>query len=157
MPSEQELFDRILNILKFKPKGMTITEISHVTNIHRNSIAKYLQVLLASGKLDVQLIGNAKVYTTSRRLPITSMLQCAPDLIILLNEERKIIQVNDKYVDFFNLDEKDILNKNIYELDLPIISDKSLFPLITSSIEEGEICSQEIAYPYNNDNYYFFY
>lgn len=156
MPGEQELLDRILNILKFKPKGMTITEISHVTSIHRNSIAKYLQVLLASGKVDVQLVGNAKVYTTSRRLPITSMLQCSTDLIILLNEERKIIQVNDKYLEFFGLDGKDLLNRNIYETNIPVISEESLFPLINGSIEDGERQSKEITYRYNNCSYYFF-
>lgn len=156
MPSEQEVLDRILNILKFKSKGMTITEISHVTNIHRNSIAKYLQVLLASGKVDVQLIGNAKVYTTSRRLPINSMLHCSPDLIILLNRERKIIQVNDKYLQYFDLDEKDILNKTIYDLKIPVISEEILFPLIDNSIENGERDNKEITYTYNNKNYYFF-
>ena len=87
MPGDQELLDRILNILKFKSKGMTITEIAHQTSIHRNSIAKYLQVLLASGKVDEHLVGNAKVYTISRRLPINKILHCSPDLILLLNEE----------------------------------------------------------------------
>jgi len=156
MPGEQELLDRILNILKFKSKGMTITEISHVTNIHRNSIAKYLQVLLASGKVDVKLVGNAKVYTISCRLPITSMLQCSTDLIVLLNEERKIIQVNDRYLTFFNLKREDVLNRNFYELNIPIINEESLFPFINSSIEDGEICREEITYPYNNSIYHFY-
>ncbi|WP_165077235.1 PAS domain S-box protein [Methanogenium sp. MK-MG] len=156
MPSEQELLDRILNILKFKSKGMTITEISHVTNIHRNSIAKYLQVLLASGKVDVQLIGNAKVYTLSRRLPINSMLHCSPDLIVLLNQDRRIIQVNDKYLKYFNLDENDILNREINNPEIPVISDEAIFPLIDRSIENGEICSKEITYAYDGKRYYFF-
>ena len=156
MPSEQELLDRILNILKFKSKGMTITEIAHVTNIHRNSIAKYLQILLASGKVDVQLIGNAKVYTLSRRLPINSVIHCSPDLIILLNQERRIIQVNDKYLDYFDLDEKDILNREINTLNIPIISEETIYPLIDISIEKGEVCSKEITYSYNGNNYYFF-
>jgi|GEM_PF-6571183 len=156
MPGEQELLDRILNILKFKSKGMTITEISHVTSIHRNSIAKYLQVLLASGKVDVQLIGNAKVYTISRRLPITSMLECSPDLVILLNQERRIIQVNDKYLQYFGLDDKEILNKDIYDLKIPIISDDTYFSLIDSSIENGEKHCTEITYTYDSTDYYFF-
>ena len=156
MPGEQELLDRILNILKFKSKGMTITEISHVTNIHRNSIAKYLQVLLASGKVDVKLVGNAKVYTISSRLPITSMLQCSTDLIILLNEERKIIEANDRYLTFFHLKREDVLNRSIFELNIPIITEESLSPFITSSIEDGEICRKEITYPYNNLMHHFF-
>jgi PAS domain S-box-containing protein len=156
MPSEQELLDRILNILKFKSKGMTITEISHVTNIHRNSIAKYLQVLLASGKVDVQLIGNAKVYTLSRRLPINSMLHCSPDLIVLLNQDRRIIQVNDKYLKYFNLDENDILNREINNPAIPVISDEIILPLIDRSIENGEVCSKETTYAYDGKLYYFF-
>ncbi|WFN35108.1 PAS domain S-box protein [Methanogenium sp. S4BF] len=155
MPSEQELLDRILNILKFKSKGMTITEISHVTNIHRNSIAKYLQVLLASGKVDVQLIGNAKVYTLSRRLPINSMLHCSPDLIVLLNHDRKIIQVNDKYLKYFDLDEKNVLNKEIPNPAIPVISEENLLPLIDNSIENGEKSCREIMYTHRDTSYYF--
>ncbi len=156
MPGEQELLDRILNILKFRPKGMTITEISHVTNIHRNSIAKYLQILLASGKADVQLIGNAKIYTHSHRLPINSMLHCYPDLIILINQDREVIQVNDKYLKYFNLNEKDIINKEINNLNIPIISEETLFPLIDHSIEKGTICSKEITYIHGDERYSFF-
>jgi len=156
MPGEQELLDKILNILKFKSKGMTITEISHSTNIHRNSIAKYLQVLLASGKVDEHLIGNAKVYTISRRLPVSKMLQCSPDLIILLNQDRKIIQVNDKYLQYFSLDENAILNKVINDLEIPIISDTELGSLIDDSFENGEKFCKEIIYTYDNTTYNFF-
>ncbi|WP_319642278.1 PAS domain S-box protein [Methanovulcanius yangii] len=156
MPGEQELLDKILNILKFKAKGMTITEISHSTNIHRNSIAKYLQVLLASGKVDEHLIGNAKVYTISRRLPISKMLQFSPDLILLLNQGGKIIQVNDKYLQYFNLKEQDILNKFIDELTIPIISDTELVPLIEACIENGEKTCKEITYTYDETTYNFF-
>ncbi len=155
MPSDQELLDRILNILRFKSKGMTITEISHVTNIHRNSIAKYLQILLASGKVDVQLIGNAKVYTTSRRLPINSMLHCSPDLIVLLNQDHKIIQVNDKYLKYFGLDENDVVNKDVSDRKIPVISQENLFPLIEKSIESGERTCTEILYAHEDKNCHF--
>ncbi len=156
MPGEQELLDKILNILKFKSKGMTITEISHNTNIHRNSIAKYLQVLLASGKVDEHLIGNAKVYTVSRRLPVSKMLQCSPDLIILLNQDRKIIQVNNKYLQYFNLEEKEILSKGIDDLTIPLIGDTELVSLIDGSLENGEKFCKEITYTYDNTAYNFF-
>lgn len=155
MPSDQELLDRILNILRFKTKGMTITEISHVTNIHRNSIAKYLQVLLASGKVDVQLIGNAKVYTTSRRLPINSMLHCSPDLIILLNKDHRIIQVNDKFLKFFDLEEKNVVNKEVTDRAIPVISQENLLPLIDNSIESGERACKEIMYTHQGKSCYF--
>ena len=155
MPSDQELLDRILNILRSKPKGMTITEISHVTNIHRNSIAKYLQVLLASGKADVELIGNAKVYTNSRRLPISSMLHCSPDLILLLNKDRKIIQVNDKYLKYFDLDENNVLNKEATDRSIPVISQEDLLPLIEKSLESGERSCKELLFTHQDKSCYF--
>lgn len=156
MSAEQEPLDRILNVLKFKSKGMTITEISHVTNTHRNSIAKYLQILLAMGKVDLQIIGNAKVYSLSHRVPVSSILHYSPDLIILLNQDRKIVQVNDTYLKCFQINEKDILNKNIYDHKFPIISEDNLLPLINDSFENGEITGKKITYTNDPKPYYFF-
>ncbi|WAI00963.1 PAS domain-containing protein [Methanogenium organophilum] len=156
MPGEQEMLDRIQNVLKFKSRGMTITEISHVTSTHRNSIAKYLQILLALGKVDLRVIGNAKVYTLSHRIPVSSLLNCSPDLIVLLNQERKIVQANDSYLKFFHYNANDVLNQEIYEKTFPIISDKSLIPFIDNSFEKGDIDSIKMNLTHDNKKYDFF-
>lgn len=64
--------------------------------------------------------------------------------------------VPDKYLQYFDLDEKDIINRTIYDLKIPVISEEILFPLIDNSIENGERETKEITYTYNNKNYYFF-
>ncbi|WP_317137490.1 PAS domain S-box protein [Methanochimaera problematica] len=138
--------EKILNIVRFKSKGMTITELSRHTNIHRNSIAKYLQILLASGKVDVQLVGNAKVYTISKRVPMSSMLSFTSDFVVLINKEGNILDVNDRYLDYFNLKKEDLLNQLWSDLDLPIIKHPEVKPLVIAGLEDGEKSGYEIIF-----------
>lgn len=51
---EQEKIARIKNLLKFKPKGMSISDISHSLKMNRNSVAKYLDLLLISGQVEMR-------------------------------------------------------------------------------------------------------
>ncbi|MBN1194300.1 MAG: PAS domain S-box protein [Methanomicrobiaceae archaeon] len=132
MQGDEETIARILNSLKFRPKGMTITDISRQLNINRNSIAKYLQILLISGQVGVQVLGNAKVYTISDRIPISSMLSCSSDFIVVLDEDARIIHVNGGYLDFTGRESSDLINRKVTEADLPLLSD----PGITEMIEE---------------------
>ncbi|NYT05554.1 MAG: PAS domain S-box protein [Methanomicrobiales archaeon] len=111
MQGDEETVARILNSLKFRPKGMTITDISRQLNINRNSIAKYLQILLISGQVEVQALGNAKVYTVSDRIPISSMLSCSSDFIVVLDDAGCIMHVNEGYLDFTGKKKADLIGE----------------------------------------------
>jgi len=60
---------RIREVLREQPLGMNIKEIAGAVGLSRNSAAKYLDVLAATGHLEVRQIGNAKLYYLSRRVP----------------------------------------------------------------------------------------
>lgn len=49
MPPEQEITGRILRTLRFRPKGMTITEIARALGMNRNSVSKHLEVMQVAG------------------------------------------------------------------------------------------------------------
>ncbi|HPA07350.1 MAG TPA: histidine kinase, partial [Methanoregulaceae archaeon] len=80
---DQEKITRIKKLLKARPKGLTISDISHNLKINRNSVAKYLEILLITGQVEMRMYGNAKVYYLSHRVPISSMLKFANELILV--------------------------------------------------------------------------
>ncbi|EHQ34303.1 PAS domain S-box protein [Methanoplanus limicola] len=156
MPSEEETLEKILKIIRFKSKGMTITELSRQTGIHRNSIAKYLQILLASGKVDIQLIGNAKIYTIAKRVPISSMMDCTTDLILIINKEKKIVNVNTNFLDFFGHKKDELFLEKYDRIENPILENKEITELISKGIEDGEKAALEIILEYKSREYDFY-
>ena len=62
MDLDKEKMQKIRNLLKSHPKGLSISEISSRLNMNRNSVAKYLELLSISGKVEMQEFGSSKVY-----------------------------------------------------------------------------------------------
>ena len=154
--SEQEILERILRIIRFKSKGMTITDLSRQTGIHRNSIAKYLQILLASGKVDIQLIGNAKIYTSAKRIPIASMMNCTTDLLLIINKEKKVVNVNSNFLEFFSLEKEDLFLEKYNRIRNPILDNQVIKEFIPKGIEDGEKAALEIILEYKGTEYDFY-
>ena len=57
MESYQEELSEIKKILKQNPKGMTVTDIAREMKLNRNSVAKYLDILLISGQAEMVTFG----------------------------------------------------------------------------------------------------
>ncbi len=74
---------------------MTISDLATQMDMNRNLVAKYLDMLLISGQVEMQVVGAAKVYFLSHRVPISSMLEFSSDMVIVLDSEQKIVQVNE--------------------------------------------------------------
>ena len=91
--SQNEIFDsgvfdrdkitRIKTLLKFNPKGLTITEISQKLKLSRISASKYLDILLISGQVEMKMYGVAKAFFLSSRVPISAMLSFSSDFILI--------------------------------------------------------------------------
>ena len=90
---DQEKVDRIKKILKGHSRGITITDLATKMEMNRNLIAKYLDILLISGQVDMQVIGASKVYFLTHRVPISSILEYSTDMLIIFDQEKNIIQV----------------------------------------------------------------
>ncbi|MDD1719007.1 MAG: PAS domain S-box protein, partial [Methanoregulaceae archaeon] len=93
---DQEKVDRIKRILKWHPRGITISDLSSEMKMNRNLVAKYLDMLLISGQVEVQAFGAAKVYFLSRRVPISALLEFSSDLVIVVDSDNRILQVNER-------------------------------------------------------------
>ena len=99
IPTKQNLTS-IKEVLKKNPHGLSITDISRELNLNRNSVAKYVNMLRVSGDAEMRSFAAAKVYFLSDRVPISTMLDYASDMIIVLNSELQVLQANDNFLTF---------------------------------------------------------
>jgi len=135
---DQEKITRIKRLLKSRPKGLTISDISQILKLNRNSVAKYLEILLITGQVEMRLYGNAKVYTLSQRVPISSMLKFATELILILDSDQKIIDVNDNFLALFSIQKDSLLGNDIRSAGIPGISESIPAEILADSGRAGE-------------------
>ena len=128
----------IKDLLKKNPEGMSVTDISKALNKNKNTIGRYLDILLISGRVDMRTYGKAKVFTLSQRLPLSAMLSYSKELIMVLDNESRIIDVNDNFLALLNLSRKDTLGKNITYLSPPDVDVHELLETLTTGFEEKE-------------------
>ena len=150
---DQEKITRIKRLLKSRPKGLTISDISTALKINRNSVAKYLEILLITGHVEVKVFGNAKVYYLSSRVPISSMLRFASELILVLDYEGKITEVNDNFLNFFEQKREDLVGNGIESLDFQPFCEFSPETLVQRAHAQGEV-SSEVRFCHRDEEKY---
>lgn len=127
---DQEKINRIRQVLKWHPRGMTISDIKTQVKMNRNLVAKYLDMLLISGHVEMQIIGAAKVYYIARTIPVSAILEFSSDLVVMIDRDRKILNVNDPVLHLFNEKKEDMIGRRIDEIrdpfirELPVKSDR---------------------------------
>ena len=152
-PYDREL-TRIKNFLKGSSKGYTVTEISRAIDINRNSVAKYLDVLCISGAVELKVIGSAKIYSLTKRIPVSSILSLSSDYIFVLDEDFIVGYVNEKVLNFEKKTSEDIMGKTIERAGLHLLS----FPDINKVLEDcthGSDILKEIEVTNNGKPRYF--
>jgi PAS domain S-box-containing protein len=145
---DQDKIARIKNLLKFKPKGMSISDISHNLKMNRNSVAKYLDLLLVSGQVEVQSYGTAKVFTLSHRVPLSAMLSFSSELVLILDNDLRIIQVNDNFLNAFNLKRDSLVGYTVPDIPLTFLQELPVKEVVEDVEEKKEIL-KEIQYDRN--------
>ena len=130
MQEEHDLPNRILRALRFRPKGMTITEVAKQLGVTRNSVSKHLEILQIAGKVDVRQIGNAKLFSLAQRVPISAFLCFTKNLILILDNEQRIVQVNDQCQRALKRSKDDLIGLTLAEAALPVVSSPEAIAVI---------------------------
>jgi len=120
MDMERDALANIKEVLKTNPRGMNVLEVANAIGMNRQSVAKYLEMLVVSGHVDVKYFGSSKVYYLSQRLPISSILSLSSDFIIILDKDLRIVNVNDKFLEFYRIKREDLIYQNAENLSFPI-------------------------------------
>ncbi len=124
----------IKEVLKEGPRGMTVTEISKSVKMNRHSVAKYLEVLVAAGHVDMKSFGPSKVYYLSQRVPVSAMLSYSSDLIVILDNDLRARSMNDKFLEYMRLKREDVLNRNIENFAFTRLAKPPLLPGIKDAL-----------------------
>jgi PAS domain S-box-containing protein len=121
---------KIKDLLRNNPKGMKITRIARDLAMNRNAAAKFLEILLMTGQVEMLEHGMSKIFILSRKTSIPTMLDRSSDFIIVLDRDMKISQVNDNFLQFSGRLREDILGKRPDTTGLPVIGRQPLFDKI---------------------------
>lgn len=110
---------RIREILRDHRQGMSVTEIARVLEKNKHSVGRYLDVLRASGQVEMRAFGMAKVFTLAKRLPLASMLSVTTEPILVLDEERRVTEANDAAIELIGLPRERMLGQRLKHLPAP--------------------------------------
>ena len=129
MERESEL-ERIKDILKINPKGLTIEEVSKKLSLNRATAAKYLNSLVMAGLADLRELGRAKLFYISHRVPLTNMLSLASDLILILDKDLFIQEANDTLLAYFKVSKEELKGRQLEHSSLaPYFTEEHLAAL----------------------------
>ena len=134
---QQELI-AIKDLLKKNPNGMSVTDISKALKKNKNTIGRYLDILLISGQVDMRAYGMAKVFTISQRVPISAILSYSKELIMVLDDELRILDINENFLKLLQFSRENVLGKNISYLQSPEVDVHELLDMITADMGEQE-------------------
>jgi PAS domain S-box-containing protein len=151
---DQEIVDKIKRLLKWHQRGMTISDLASEMKINRNLVAKYLDMLLIAGQVEMQVIGAAKVFFLSRRVPISALLEFSSDMVIVFDRDQRILQVNEQVPLLLETVREALIGKTIRELDNPFIRALQKSWTARNPQEKGESVS-EIDCPLKSDERHF--
>ena len=78
---------------------MSIPEIARQLTMDRNSVAKYLGILLISRKVESKKYGISKVYSLTQRVPVSAMMDFSSDMS-MVDKSSWIIHADDRLIQF---------------------------------------------------------
>lgn len=150
---DQEL-NQIKKVLRGASKGLTVTEIARHIQVNRNSVAKYLDILLTSGLVEMKAVGSAKIYSLTKRVPVSSILSLSSDFIFVLDNNSVVTYVNDNVLNFEKKAAEEIIGKPADSTLLSFFSVPDILSLIRESIG-GEEITRELEVRKDTQSFYF--
>ena len=139
MDTGNRAISSIREVLSAHPKGMKIKEISQKAGINRNSVSKYLEILLTAGQVQMRQQGMAKIYYPAKRVSVSTMVGLSSDFALVLDKELNIVEINDPYLQFAGLDRDLILGHSVDAANLPIMNQQSVRTMMKEVLAGGEI------------------
>lgn len=112
-----------------------------------------MDTLLVSGQVEMRTFGKAKVFFLSKRVPVSAMLNLSSELVLLIDEDLKIIQANDALLLFLSVDATDVVGTLVYEGACKTLCSDVLADQIRHGLRRKTVRS-ELRIFRNNQEYY---
>lgn len=120
---------RILSLLQKETHGLSISDISRKIGLNRNSVAKYLGVLVTLGKVERHTVGSAKVYLISSRPSVLEIFDHIQDSVIIIDSDLAVRSVTLACCDQFGLSKEGVVGRATTEIPCPFLES-----LVTSDV-----------------------
>jgi PAS domain S-box-containing protein len=127
--------ETILELIRLNPRGMTITDIASTIGHNRNTTAKYLEMLRISGNVEMIVIGPAKVFILSQRIPIQGILELRNEGILIVDSEICIISTNRTFQTMMGVEHISLLGKPLEECEFHLFSERNIVELAKNAVE----------------------
>ncbi|WFN34134.1 PAS domain S-box protein [Methanogenium sp. S4BF] len=149
-----EELTRICEVLKENPKGMAVRDIADAIGMNRNTASRYLDMLRVAGQVEMKTYGKAKVFYISQRMPISAMMDCAVDMVFVVDPSRTVVEANDTICTFLGGSRDEIVGQSMRDSALGAFD----HPLIVGRISdamEGKGSTDELRYMRVDGDVYF--
>lgn len=93
-PENADKLISIMEVIKEDPRGVTITQLSDILDINRNTIRKYAMVLAAAGYIEARSCGHTKIYNISKRIPVIEVVENIFEGLFVLNFRDEVTYYN---------------------------------------------------------------
>lgn len=149
-----EEHQKILEILKDNPRGMSVTQIADAIGMNRISVARYLDTLLTSGQVDMVRHGQAKLYYISHRVPVSSLLEFSSDYVVVLDKKQKIVQANSNFLNLFGKERDEVIGSFLFDILYPLDQLREVEKKINKAFEGTEV-TEEICIIRDDEELFF--
>jgi len=133
---QEEDFVFIKQTLKKNPQGLTVTDLAKILGKTKNTVGRYLDILHASGQVEIRSCGMAKIFSLSQRVPFASILQHTRDLMIMLDKNLRILDINEPFLSLLHKSREEVMGSNIEYLSLADLSVQELIGKLATAIRE---------------------
>ncbi|MDD1672888.1 MAG: PAS domain-containing protein [Methanomicrobiales archaeon] len=149
----QEDFTYIKKVLRENPQGMTVTDMAKVLGRTKNTVGRYMDILYASGQVEIRCCGTAKIFSLAQRVPFATILKHTRDLMIVLDKDLRILDINEPFLSLLNKSREEVVGSNIEYLSLADLSVQELVGKLATAIREKKI--PEDLYVSNETEHFF--
>lgn len=143
------IFEDILAAFTHGKKYLSISEVAQLCGHHRHTVARYLDSLVLSGRLEMREHGQKKKYYLSDVKPESSLLNFSSHILIILNTDLTIRWVNDTFLRLVESTSESVVGLGIDSLQLERIFGHS-FREELGIVSPGETRSFETSLELDN-------
>ncbi|HDR72957.1 MAG TPA: PAS domain-containing protein [Methanoculleus sp.] len=147
-------YSQIFDTLKLNPRGMSLKQISTAVGMNRISVARYLDVLRTTGQVEMVPYGQTKLFYLSKSAPVSALLDFSSDYVILLSPDYRIVQINKRFVEFFEYTMDELIGKPLGSVFYSIAEDIPIEKMIEQALS-GQTIDREIRILKEEEEYYF--
>jgi PAS domain S-box-containing protein len=117
---------QIIEVLSQEKRPISISEIAKKSGIHRQAVARNLDVLEILGNVRKIQKGKAKKYILVKSLPVSGLIDISSDPIVIINPNLEIQYLNNAACQYFSLSPSRIIGEKLSLGTMPLISHQDI-------------------------------